>query len=429
MTELLETSASQAIKVDPDKYLKARVTKVTFNKTYKACRSLATITGHHWPAGKPDGYKQSKKAAVLQLGKDKKCTATLTVKVDSKGISGKGEITGTLNNLTFVGEVPLEKGVHENVEVTLKETPNGLSWARGAIHWEIDAKELAAIAGRTLVELFFIFDDPAKRKFFKNKGVWVEALRFIFKKGRLEGTEKVKQSLSKVTKCCFTLPYHKYEIDKGGRRFGGAKAFGLFQLKRYMIKPPKGEEDDDEYRVNCYDQAYAVIVYNGALGVTVGGLFLDPFGYLKKTQLVGRGTCNNPFPKYKFADVESDYDIDMLEDGFSKLKPPREEDFLYIDEKSRFRVGFGNHMFCEYRGKIYDACAGPALGENTRLGYMLESIDTNTPGPYSDYPLTEADIKKNELDNTILAKYEVAHIYVTKLKRKVQWNCEVKRVE
>jgi len=45
MSELGEGSASADVKTDPDKYLKVRVTKVTFNKTYKACRSRKVITG------------------------------------------------------------------------------------------------------------------------------------------------------------------------------------------------------------------------------------------------------------------------------------------------------------------------------------------------------------------------------------------------
>jgi hypothetical protein len=46
------------------------------------------------------------------------------------------------------------------------------------------------------------------------------------------------------------------------------------------------------------------------------------------------------------------------------------------------RSGFGNHMFCEYRSAnntLYDACAGPALGEHDSLGYMVNVIDTVIP--------------------------------------------------
>ncbi len=392
MSELGEGSASAGVEIDPDKYLKVKVTKITFNKTYKACRSRTVITGHHWPAGKPDGYRQSKKAAVLQLGKDKKCTANITVNVDSKGMSGKGIITGTLNGLTFIGEVPLANGVHENIEVTLKETPDALSWTKGAIHWEVDAKELAAIAGRTRVELFFVFDDPANRKFFKGDGVWIEALRFIFKKGRLEGATKVKQGLARVTKGCFELKENKYEILSGEAKFGGTSP--TFRLTNYMKPAPRQSAGNDF--VNCYDQTYAVIVFSGAIGLTMKGLFLQPFGYLKLTELVGKGRCNNPFPTRKFKNAQENYLTDLLENGTSERNPPILEDFLVVDAKDHYRSAFGNHMFCEYKAKIYDACAGPAIGSEDSLGYLLENIDINTPNFNSVHPTSRREITKNQ---------------------------------
>ena len=98
------------------------------------------------------------------------------LKIDSKGMSGKGKFTGTLGKLVFEGQTPLASGEHE-VTVTLKEIPQDLSWARGNMTWGIDAGEHAALAGVTQVELFFVFYDPASKKFFDPDGVWIEALR------------------------------------------------------------------------------------------------------------------------------------------------------------------------------------------------------------------------------------------------------------
>ena len=199
MSEMGESAKSASVKIDSDKYLKAKVTKITFNKVYKACRSESTISAPHWPSGKPDGFRLSKKPAVLQLGKGKACTAEVSVLVDSKGLSGKGALTGTLNDLVFEGSIPLASGEH-TVAVTLKQNPQGLSWDRGSMLWEIDSSELIATAGSTLVELFFIFDDPAKRKFFKRKGVWIEALRFAFTNAGLDSIKKEDLALKEVTK-------------------------------------------------------------------------------------------------------------------------------------------------------------------------------------------------------------------------------------
>ena len=255
--EMGEGASVAAVKVDPDKYLKAKLIEISFNDTYKSCRSLGVITAPHWPAGKPDGYNKSKKAAVLQLGKGKSHTAKVKLKMDSKGLSGTGKLTGKIGKLVFEGEVPLSNGPHE-VTVTLKEAPEMLYWARGSMSWEVNADTHAALAGNTRVELFFVFDDPANRKFFKSKGVWIEALRFIFKNAKLDGARQTIEGLGKVTWGCFALKTNRYEIEDGASNFGGAA--GFFELANYMKPTPRKSVANDY--VNCYDQAYSVIVFS-----------------------------------------------------------------------------------------------------------------------------------------------------------------------
>ena len=423
--ELGEGASVATIKVDPDKYLKARVTKVRFKGTYRACREKKEIDPNdwHWPAGKPDGYKKSKKAVVYQVKKDKTPTATVMLKIDSKGMSGNGKFTGTIGKLVFEGQTPLASGEHE-VTVTLKEMPEFLHWARGMMTWEIDAGERAALAGVTQVELFFVFDDPASTKFFDPDGVWIEALRFIFKEARLEGTKQIKEGLGKVTQGCFALKTNLYEIKNGKRNFGGATT--KFNLAKYMKPAPRQDKAEDDF-VNCYDQAYAVVVFGGALGVTVGALFLEPFGFLKQTQLVGRGTCNNPFPTDKYnAEVGRYHARRAVASAVGKLFTealPVLTDFLLVDAKDPDRSGFGNHMFCEHNTKIYDACAGPAQGAHDRTGYMVNSIDTNTPENVRGFPKTEADIRSNAIDRGKLTDYTAAVI------RGRTYDLEVKEVE
>ena len=383
MSELGEGASISTSKVDPDKYLKARVTNVRFEGIYRACREKKEINSKdwHWPAGKPDGYQKSKKAVVYQVKKGKTHTATVKVKIDSKGISGEGTLTGTLGKLVFEGKIPLDNKTHE-VTVTLKEVPEHLNWTKGSMTWEINAGADAALAGATRVELFFVFDDPASKKFFEPDGVWIEALRFIFKEARLEGTKEIKEGLGKVTQGCFKYPHHVYDIHEGANHFGGKTK--IFSLANYM-KPVRGI-------VNCYDQAYAVIVFSGALGTTVNGLFQLHFGYLKMTQLVGRGACNNPFPEDKFESVKKDSrSSDMI-------KLPTLEDYLVVDPSDIYRAAFINHMFCQFAGEsVYDACAGPATGELNHEGYLKKNVDLVTPEPdYGHkYPKTEKDIEFN----------------------------------
>lgn len=407
--EMGESATVAAVKDDPNVYLKAKILEVSFNDVYDACRSQAVITAPHWPAAN-DGYMQSKKAAVYQIKKDKTHTATVKLSVDSKGITSKGKLIGKLGKLLFEGDAPVSPGTHE-VTVTLKETPPALHRAKGKMIWELHADPHAALAGNTQVELFFVFDDPTKPKFFSEDGVWIEALRFIFKEAKLEGTTDIKEGLAKVTKACFKLKANRYEIEKGKANFGGATT--IFRLADYMKRAPRKAAGQIESGVgdfvNCYDQAYAVMVFNGALGVGVDALFLQPFGFLKQTQLVGRGTCNNPFPRTKFKAERTKYLEQKLIMGILNkpynVKEPQLEDYLVVDPKDPDRNGFGNHMFCECRmngGGIYDACAGPALGTSGREGYMVNSIDTNIPENVRGVPKTEADIKSNAANKSML---------------------------
>jgi hypothetical protein len=79
--------------------------------------------------------------------------------------------------------------------------------------------------------------------------------------------------------------------------------------------------------------------------------FAKPFGFIKPTNLVGYGECNNPFFKKNVK---------------SKM----------IAWDSPQRTWFDNHAFAaNVSGHILDACAGPHLGTETPEQYMAASID------------------------------------------------------
>lgn len=46
---------------------------------------------------------------------------------------------------------------------------------------------------------------------------------------------------------------------------------------------------------------------------------------------------------------------------------------------TQYPSAFGNHMFCEFLVKIYDACAGPVKGGVNRIGYASSTIDSVMP--------------------------------------------------
>lgn len=345
-------------KEDPEKSIKAEVIELEFLKSFKACLTQAEIKPPHWPATK-NKANESSKPVVFKFNNRGTQKAKVKIKVTSKGYSGNGKLTGIFQRFEFEGTIPLSSGDHV-VEVTLKEPPTNLTWAKGDIFWGVDATDRSVSAGKTHVEIFFVFADPALQLCFSKSGVWIDALRFLFKRSSVSGEQKMPAAVEKVTQCCFGLPNHQYEVEEGGSSYGGAT--GIFELQAY-IDPMDGF-------VNCYDQTYAVIVFSAALGVAVDGLYMDPFGYIKTVNLVGWGRCNNPFP------------------GLLNAKK-----YLIVDPRDQYRTPFGNHMFCEYQAKIYDACAGPVKGNVDKAGYISATIDTVMPrNAPRDMPGTIANI-------------------------------------
>ena len=89
------------------------------------------------------------------------------------------------------------------------------------------------------------------------------------------------------------------------------------------------------------------------MGVELAWIYLEPFGYINETNLIGLPNCNNPF--------------------YALTGDPA---FVSVDDPRR--TAFGNHAFCEYNSGILDACAGPHLGDENRNAYLATSIDTTT---------------------------------------------------
>jgi hypothetical protein len=119
--------------------------------------------------------------------------------------------------------------------------------------------------------------------------------------------------------------------------------------------------------VNCYDQAGGIQSLCGAVGVYLTWYYLEPFGYLKTSNLIGVGSCNNPFFK---------------SNGSKAL-------VAAADPK---RTGFGNHAFGGLTDKVLDACAGPHTGTETKAQYVSASVD-GTAALYKGWrPGTAADI-------------------------------------
>jgi len=354
-----------ASKTDPplkfeEKWIKAKVIKVTFKNIYKCSLKQAEIpmSGPHYVEGdKLVGDNYSEKPVVYPIKKDSIIQAQVVVNMQVKNMSGTATLRGKIGSHVYEGQIPIEDGDSSPIVVKLvSPTPKKLQWKHGNINWSIITTDDRTFrAGKSVAELLFVLDDPSKRIFFSSAGVWVEALRFLYEDANIARIEKPESAVSKATKASFDKYNRTYDRDGGYPKFGGSS--GNFLLKDYLSSVKK--------TVNCYDQANAVVVFSGALGIEVKELYMSPFGYLKATALVGIiGNCNNPFT----AGVR---DYFYSEHFYGSLE-------LELDINNKNRSLFGNHLFCEYKAKIYDACAGPKLGNYDRAGYVGSSVDSAT---------------------------------------------------
>jgi hypothetical protein len=122
---------------------------------------------------------------------------------------------------------------------------------------------------------------------------------------------------------------------------------------------------------NCYDAAAYLQTLLKAAGYSTRWAYLNPFGYLKITNLIGRDLCNNPF--YGNA-----------------------TDLRIIPNRDPRRTRFGNHAFVEVIGErgavIADGCAGPNMGILNAQQYVAAAVDTIVP-PNAPTSGTARDIK------------------------------------
>ena len=340
----------------PEEYVprdfEAEVVEVLFLSGIKMAHGKSPVPTPHWKLGASLNDGSGSKRPAVYLIESKGGSHKLRVKVNvtrSEGISGKGKLTGKLRGrvdvLEFTGECPTTVGVHE-VEVTIVKLPDTIEWYRGDVAWGMGIASASAsfkLRRASRVELFVVFDKPAS---FYKKGVWTEALRFLFDKVATGGAARPSEAVARITNYCHGRHGLSYDTRRGAPSYGCGHLGGTFNLEGYL-KPTLTV-------INCYDQAAAVQSLAGTLGVAGAwnfqGMPPKAFGFINETHLIGVGNCNNPF--YRF-------------NGSAPVVPVRDP----------ARTAFGNHAFIAVSGSIHDACAGPHTGTETAAQYLIASVD------------------------------------------------------
>ena len=328
--------------------IEGEVVAVTWKSNIKVARKKATIKKPHWKKGQDVNDGAGSKRAAVYLVKSKSASRDVEVKVNitkSEAVTGKSKLVGTIGDLQIEGECGTSAGKH-TVSAKIKELPDKISWNKGDILWGLEIPSIPrsiTLKNSTRAEVFVILDKPAT---FYKKGVWVEALRFLCDKVSVPGDTDGPAAIKKIATYCHSSHGLRYDTTSGAPVYGCGGQGGTFKLDKYIKATLKV--------VNCYEQAGAVQSLSGALGIATKWCYQGTspkiFGYIKATDLIGVGQCNNPFYK---------------SNSSAKIVPDKDPD----------RTGFGNHAFCELSSNILDACAGPHTGTENATQYLNASVD------------------------------------------------------
>jgi hypothetical protein len=364
MTQIGEAVTMEMLApIDPFEFA-ARVVSVDFVDSVPVTVQGAKVAGPHWAYDTRTSYLQdwtskttypralqwffsTKPAAYTRTGGRK---VTVKVKVEkSKGVSGDGNLLGLFGALLIKGTCPTSEGEH-SVDATLVGWDDAIHAAVGAIQWGLEVSSLGVsfALGPSFVELYVLLNKPARM--YKN-GVPAEVLRFMSRGMMLVGESTEEGVNTVVTRYAHGRHKLTYDTKQGASHYDIGfpdQAVTNFPIVKYVLRT--------DPTVNCYDQAAAVQCLSGAVGVAVGWIYMDPYGFINDTHLVGvPGLCNNPF-----------------------FKAPGRAPTPHCDPENLKRSAFGNHAFCSYSGKILDACAGPHLGWESTSQYVDAAVDSTT---------------------------------------------------
>jgi hypothetical protein len=330
----------------------ALVIEITFKTDITSARDRSAIAPPHWKEGE-DPTDSWPLASTLGLGSGPFSKKAATYKVKAAGgptevevkvrvtkcvnVSGTGALKGVIGSLEIHGSCPLAAGEH-TVTAHIQEMPENITYFHGMLNWRMEASPFGQMAmNGTLIELFFVLATPDSKY---TPGVWVEALRLVCLRGPVTGVgvKEDVRAVGSITRYCHTDHKMRYDTVEGGPKFGVGGRGGDFQLWDYLHRA--------RTTVNCYDQAGAVQSLSGCLGIFPTWIYMDPYGFIQQTNLVGvPGGCNNPFF-----------------DDWRNTRTP-----LTAQNDPR-RSGFGNHAFIEH-GSI-----GPSLGAAIGVGAAAGAV-------------------------------------------------------
>ena len=357
----------------------AHIIGVRFLSPIQVARRGATISGEHWSEGddlnEPNLADGSKKAAVVRIAGRGDPRMRLRIRVTrSHGVGPTGPVTGTLGAIAFSGIEQCPTGVGDHtITARIDELRPSIARDAGDASWQMTVDPVGAVSlGSTRLEVVTILDTPPA---FYAGGVWIEVLRVLIKRAGVVAHDRKRLAAGAVAQFEHVNLDLFYDTVGGAPKFNstrlGANAFLLAKL----ISPISGKI------VNCFDTAAGLTAMAGALGIELGWKFMQPFGFLAPTHLIGvDGQCNNPFFNGTVFVSRT-----QKEPAFPlPMAPPNDT----------HRSSFGNHAFTSFGTAVNvdlagpdggvpegigDSCAGPATFAGSLPDYVLAAVDQNRP--------------------------------------------------
>jgi hypothetical protein len=196
---------------------------------------------------------------------------------------------------------------------------------------------------------------------------WASALDFVMAINTDDATTIGQTTASgaatAITQYLFDDAGLQYDTINGVSRYGTTKGLLTFDLTGYMAKS-KGPT------INCEDQGLGVYTLSNLVGAYAYISFMQPFGYIKTTNLVGYAQTNSPFFN----------DSPMYAPPVTTIAPAESCNNLLVPPFTTFpepRSYYTNHFFAILAAPgqpVFDATVGPATG-SPFTAYITNSID------------------------------------------------------
>lgn len=273
-----------------------------------------------------------------------------------------GNILPELAEQVFDNNTEFEIPFQDNIESKLKKGNQKWTWKLTEIQGTGLSKQTIACE-TTVKNGYVLFKEPLKSPWDMNdnkKKPWIKALDVaIGDSGNIGFDQNSSVSIiENITNYTFRKMGWTYDTVSGVPKYALTSSFGTIDLDSYL-------EKNNGNVVNCYDQCFSLAALVRLIGINVEGNYQEPFGKILIVNLIGVGSCNNPF--YKNPRLPAFLAAPVI---------------LKTDPYYQFRTGFGNHAYVTFDGSffgssfkfIYDACAGPVIGESSD-SYQKNTIE------------------------------------------------------